>query len=492
MDDIKKTALAILEILLKRSKKKALRDGTTAYLLDKQDTKFLYTIFSDKEAGGGIAWLEEQGAIELFTEFGDFWVQGITEAGRALYYKLKEWLSPSDEDGRKLVITLHGIRTFAPWQKELADELGRAGFESKTLDYGFFGALKLMLPWKRRAQVRWFLGKYTEIKNAHPYTTPCIIAHSFGTYLIAQSLEQYSLKFDQIILCGSIIPRDYDWNALFTLGQVKRVLNECAKKDIVVKAAPFFIRDAGPSGAHGFEQQCNQFLCQRFVSKFRHSDYLHSLNFTESWIPFLKGGPAPSNRPPLNRKLNWKFWLTVIAFFLLFSIITYWLAHNYGVGLFSRGKHNNDNHNGLNKKEPSESDLNKLEDTLKSLLDLEAGQGPMFRLLRRHCERGQSTPTDQLHTKATFILSEVRNIQTLMSPDYPSDFALKNFGTLRQLKLDLEARAEILEPIVSMKAGATGDPKTFCEMANAYKSLHLRLSTLEEDYHQYLMQHLED
>ena len=219
---------------------------------------------------------------------------------------------------RKLVITLHGIRTFAPWQKELADELGKAGFYTKSLHYGYFSSWKLIRSSKRRRQIEWFREQYTQIVSEYSGTTPSIIAHSFGTYIVARALEVFNgIKFDQVILCGSIIPRNYDWLELFEQGQVKRVLNECAKKDIVVKAAPFFISDAGASGAYGFKPVQDDHLCQRTISKFTHSDYLHVLNFRENWIPFLSGEKPPKDRL-FRVPFNWKVWVTRVTLLLLF------------------------------------------------------------------------------------------------------------------------------------------------------------------------------
>lgn len=229
-----------------------------------------------------------------------------------------EAVNPQEE--KKLVITLHGMRTFAPWQKVLADELGTAGFESKTFDYGFFGILRVILPWKRKAQVKWFCDRYLDkVPNGR---LPSIISHSFGTYMIARAMESYGgINFDQVILCGSIVPTDYDWRVLFERGQVKRILNECARRDIVVKASPYVIKDAGPSGAYGFDLN-DERLCQRFVSKFGHSDYLHLSNFRSSWFPFLRGEPPPTSLPALDKKTNWRFWTTIaILLLLLFAMI---------------------------------------------------------------------------------------------------------------------------------------------------------------------------
>jgi hypothetical protein len=221
---------------------------------------------------------------------------------------------------KPLVITLHGIRTFAPWQKELADELGKAGFYTKSLQYGHYGIFGLLRKSQRRKKIEWLREQYTQITREYPDVVPSIIAHSFGTYMIANVLELYDgIQFDQVVLCGSVIPQDYNWQELVKRNQVKRVLNDCAEKDIVVKAAPFFIKDAGSSGAYGFKRDNDDHFHQRFIAKFGHSDYLHVLNFTTNWIPYLKGGKAPQNRPPLNREFNWKYAITTVLFLLLLS-----------------------------------------------------------------------------------------------------------------------------------------------------------------------------
>ena len=92
---------------------------------------------------------------------------------------------------KELVITLHGIRTFAPWQKDLADELGKAGFHTKSLQYGYFSALKLIRPSQRRKHIEWLRDQYTQITREYPGVVPSIIAHSFGTYMVSRALEVF-------------------------------------------------------------------------------------------------------------------------------------------------------------------------------------------------------------------------------------------------------------------------------------------------------------
>jgi hypothetical protein len=125
----------------------------------------------------------------------------------------------------QVVMSLHGIRTRGTWQKELVPELSRAGFIPVPLDYGWFGAVKLLLPWSRQKQVDWFRDEYLKKCDSHQCTRPCMIAHSFGTYLVASSVHKYMIEFDRVIFCGAIVRRDYPWSQLIDHGLVQRALN---------------------------------------------------------------------------------------------------------------------------------------------------------------------------------------------------------------------------------------------------------------------------
>src|ERR1051325_2864688 len=104
---------------------------------------------------------------------------------------------------RPIVISLHGIRTRGGWQKELTQTLNESGFVHVPLDYGFFGALQLLLPFARRKKVDWFRDRYGQAVGDGP--PPSLIAHSFGTYIATEAMRIYpSVRFDRIILCGSI------------------------------------------------------------------------------------------------------------------------------------------------------------------------------------------------------------------------------------------------------------------------------------------------
>jgi len=188
----------------------------------------------------------------------------------------------------RLVISVHGIHTRGAWQKEVNPYLQKKGFLHELLDYGNYWVLQLLIPPVRAKKVEWFRKEYERL-TANSKTRPSIIAHSFGTYIVANALLKYpEIIFDRLILCGSIVRRDYPWDRLLNRGQGNAVLNEYGGLDLSVKLAPWFITNTGASGAKGF--QCiDPALYQRKRPLFGHSDYFFALNYEDNWIPFLRG-----------------------------------------------------------------------------------------------------------------------------------------------------------------------------------------------------------
>jgi hypothetical protein len=127
---------------------------------------------------------------------------------------------------RPVVITVHGIRTHARWQKELDSCLANADFVPESLDYGWFSALLFVFKSQRDKKVQWFRDKYQDLSAMYPGTVPSVIAHSFGTYIISKAIREYRpiIKFDRVILCGSIVQEDLPWSQVIQGGLVKAVL----------------------------------------------------------------------------------------------------------------------------------------------------------------------------------------------------------------------------------------------------------------------------
>src|SRR3954452_14092628 len=97
------------------------------------------------------------------------------------------------ESGEHLVILVHGIRDIARWQDEIKQTLRADGFVVESTSYGRMNLIEFLLPlsyFRNRAK----LAVWTQIQHAkllHPQaSTVSVIAHSFGTYVIAQIIQE--------------------------------------------------------------------------------------------------------------------------------------------------------------------------------------------------------------------------------------------------------------------------------------------------------------
>ncbi len=214
------------------------------------------------------------------------------------------------------VISLHGIRTRGEWQKALSGALSASGFVYRPADFGFFSSLSLVNPMSREKKISWFLDLYTrELERTNGPIS--IVAHSFGSYLVAKVLEDYpEVRFERVIFCGSIVSVEFDWETIINRGQVGEVLNQYARRDSWVRVAQWVVDDAGPAGYKGFTARHPK-LFQQLFKNFTHSQYFYDLNFTKNWVPFLQGKGAEESVSLKKVGRNWKFRLVAIGFLLL-------------------------------------------------------------------------------------------------------------------------------------------------------------------------------
>jgi hypothetical protein len=186
------------------------------------------------------------------------------------------------------VISLHGIRTHGVWQKTITPLLSKKGWTVHPLDYGRFGLHKFCRAKARNAKIDWFRDEYTRIYDGTDPNRPSIIAHSFGTYIVAAALEKYeAIRFNKIIFCGSIVDPNYPWLTILNNDQAKQVRNDYGRLDLWSKLADLAVSDAGPSGAEGFKTKDPRIINKEF-KKYKHSDYFNELHFRSYWIPFIE------------------------------------------------------------------------------------------------------------------------------------------------------------------------------------------------------------
>src|SRR4029077_16362750 len=94
---------------------------------------------------------------------------------------------------------------------------------------------------------------------------PSIVAHSFGSYIVGYAMQKYpDIRFDKVLLCGAVLPTDFDWSTLFHRDQVNSVRNEFGARDLWASIARHFVRDAGESGSRGFQLLSKVITQQRF------------------------------------------------------------------------------------------------------------------------------------------------------------------------------------------------------------------------------------
>jgi len=198
----------------------------------------------------------------------------------------------------RLVICLHGIRTPARWQKVAANVLSQNGIKHYLYDFGWYGAHKFLFNHINEQMVDEFydayfrcVQTYRAIDLSNYLKRPSVIAHSFGTYIAAYCLLKHEdVKIDKFILCGSILPTDFDWGTLFARDQIGMVRNEFGAQDFWAGIVDRFVKDTGPSGRNGFDISSG-LVEQKSFERFKHSDYFHSAHMHAHWIPFLQKQP---------------------------------------------------------------------------------------------------------------------------------------------------------------------------------------------------------
>jgi TPR repeat protein len=229
---------------------------------------------------------------------------------------------------KTIVILIHGIRTHAEWQEKIPEWLD-LGPETivKPIGYGRFDLLKFLSPLRTRQKpIDILTREIDDLIARHPSHAyrRVVIAHSFGTYAISKILEaRPSIELDDLLLCGSIVPADYNWIQISK--QVKgTILNDCGRRDIWPVIARSVTWGYGATGTYGFNAGA---VTNRFHS-IGHSEFFSKNFVREFWRPFVQDSTiAPSHvgsgivRSPwyfslFEPKLRWLFLFSFILFIL--------------------------------------------------------------------------------------------------------------------------------------------------------------------------------
>jgi hypothetical protein len=198
----------------------------------------------------------------------------------------------------KLIITVHGIRTFGQWQERLERliTLKDPGIQFENYHYGYFSVISFLVPVFRWFATRRFRKHLLVLAGKYPDSEISIISHSFGTHLVGRALlgmePSTRPRIQNVILAGSVLKSGFPWGTLLDTRAVARVINDCGIHDNVLILSQWFVLLTGMAGRLGF----NGMTSKRFMNRYFHGGHSHYFEgmagspdaFMEKyWVPIL-------------------------------------------------------------------------------------------------------------------------------------------------------------------------------------------------------------
>lgn len=194
----------------------------------------------------------------------------------------------------KIVISIHGIRTFGEWQYKL-DELlkeNSATINHHIFQYNFFDILSFIFPISRYLKAKKLIDKIKYIIDTNNNKKIYIISHSFGTYIIMKLIEKniFLNKIELLILSGSVLSPNYKIIEKIS-SKVNKIINDCGINDKVLIINRIFVLGLNDAGRRGFYGQNNDKFINRYF-KGGHSLYFKNKNsnksfMEENWLPYI-------------------------------------------------------------------------------------------------------------------------------------------------------------------------------------------------------------
>ncbi|MFB4410180.1 hypothetical protein [Pantoea sp. ANP04] len=189
-----------------------------------------------------------------------------------------------------ILITVHGIRTLAPWQKDIETKLKSLtnNFKFTHFNYGFLNVVCFMLPPTRYLFSKKIINDLELVVKNNSKRRIFIISHSFGTYLTYHALRRFygsDVKIECVIFSGSVLRRDVSMEPLKKI--TRRIVNDCAVEDYILLACNSLVLGLGDAGRKGFKEPNDECFTNRYF-KGGHSVYFEKDDFIEQyWMPLL-------------------------------------------------------------------------------------------------------------------------------------------------------------------------------------------------------------
>jgi hypothetical protein len=192
------------------------------------------------------------------------------------------------EQSEHVVILVHGIRDYALWQdairKVLKDEV-----TVESTNYGRFDLFRFLVPisYFRNNAIRSVWKQIRDVKKQYPNAKYSFVAHSFGTYILAQILSQeFDFAAYRIIFCGSVVKYNFRFEQIAERFATP-ILNEVGARDVWPAIAESVTWGYGSAGTYGFRRPR---VRDRWHPGAGHGYFLDPKFCRKYWIPFFKDG----------------------------------------------------------------------------------------------------------------------------------------------------------------------------------------------------------
>lgn len=273
------------------------------------------------------------------SERGKLWCEILQMKPSSIFTEMKEVLNQKkivEEDesysDKHVVILVHGIRTQAEWQQRVAKTLKDNGnIISIPARYEFLDIIRFIIPFdfSRAKPINRITRIIRDAKKQYKIDKVSIIAHSFGTYIVARILMDCTdIEFKRVILCGSIIKDDFGWDHYINRFDENKkynwqIVNDCGMNDIWPVLAKSITYGYGSSGRFGFGHNR---VKDRFHNK-GHGDFFNEDFVKSQWIPFLEKGEVKDGEIERTTNSWWISILTVIElkYVIMVLLVIYFL-----------------------------------------------------------------------------------------------------------------------------------------------------------------------
>ena len=201
---------------------------------------------------------------------------------------------------RGVLVTIHGLYSRAEWNMNVLPVASSQGWIVAPYIYDKNDYNLIFNSTKRREIIERFRNWIYEIRRKYQ-TNVSVVAHSFGTYIIAKYISEFGsddcpVTFDSIILLGSIIKSDFNWD-LYKGSVVGRVLNMVAPQDEIIKYMPEkewkriigIDQICGRTGRDGFniDGSVNTILTQKKINILTHTNAIKQDIIDTIIMPFV-------------------------------------------------------------------------------------------------------------------------------------------------------------------------------------------------------------